>query len=240
MNSRLLFPAGFPQPVALFPLNDYYQARDVIGGNPPGEVSNVIPAVGPYNGSKNSLSFLGAPDSFIEFPNDGGLDTRNSLSLLAWILPLGAGPIFNYMVDGWGVNFWMAKPRKLFARFVDRENNRLIPAVKSTHVKPAKWNFVGATYNQQTGQSSLWINGKLEDMQYLGNISLATNYSVRMGARVGDKRYFRGRISCMQVYDVALNWREISAAKLKCRSHSNRLICPEKSTCGLQRTIVWD
>lgn len=51
------------RPVALFPLNARYEARDVLGGNPPGETSLVIPAVGPDNKEGGSLSFLGTPDT---------------------------------------------------------------------------------------------------------------------------------------------------------------------------------
>ena len=212
------FLAAYPKPVALYPLSAIYQGKDVIGGNIPGIVSNVIPAMGPFNQSGNSLSFLGAPNSYIEFPNNGKLDAKNSISLLAWVLPQEAGPIFNYKTDGWGVNFWMARPRKLFARFVDREKSGRLPAIKSTHIKPNKWNFVGAVYDQKSGRASLWINGKLQDEQSIGNITLATNYSVRMGARIGDRRNFRGRISCMQVYNEALDAQQIGVAKWKCRS----------------------
>lgn len=216
--NNVFYLSAFPDPVALYPLNAKYQALDVIGGNAPGIMKNVVPAAGPFNQSGNSLSFLGTPDSYIEFPNNGNLDAKNSISLLAWVLPQKEGPIFNYKTDGWGVNLWMAKPRKLFARFVDREQRALLTAIKSTHIKPNMWNFVAAIYDQTSGHASLWINGKKEDEQYIGNITLGTNYAVRMGARIGDKRNFRGRISCMQVYSVALNRRQISDAKLKCRS----------------------
>ena len=213
-----IYVSAHPKPVALYPLNARYQAQDVIGGNVPGKINNVIPAAGPFNHSGNSLSFLGRPDSYIEFPNNGKLDVKNSVSLLAWVFPEKAGPIFNYKTDGWGANVWMAMPRKLFARFVDREQKALLPAIKSMHIKPNKWSFVGAVYDQNSGLASLWINGKQEDKKHIGNISLATNYPVRMGARIGDKRNFRGRISCMQVYDVALNWKQINDAKMKCKS----------------------
>ena len=221
--------------MALYPLSAKYQAKDVIGGNTPGIVNNVIPAVGPFNQSGNSLSFLGVPNSYIEFPNNGKLDVKNSISLLAWVLPKQAGPIFNYKTDGWGVNVWMTRPRKLFARFVDREQRVRLPAIKSTHIKPNKWNFVGAVYDQKFGRASLWINGKLQDEQSIGNVSLATNYPVRMGARIGDRRNFRGRISCMQVYNEALSARQISVARWKCRSrgrpyHATKKINPSKES----------
>lgn len=210
----------FPEPVALYPLNAKYEARDVIGGNIPGIINNVVPAAGPFNQSGNSLSFLGAPKSYIEFPHNGQLETNTSLTLLAWILPRHPGTIFNYRTNGWGVALWMSKPSKLFARFISRgqKGAHKFLTVKSSHIIPNKWNFVGAIYHQNTGRASLWIDGKLEDAKLIGNVTLATKYSVRMGARIGDERNFRGRTSCLQVYDVALTPRQINNAKWKCRS----------------------
>lgn len=62
------------------------------------------------------------------------------------------------------------------------------------------------------------MNGKLEDVRFIGDITLENNYSVRMGVSIGDEFNFRGRISCMQVYDVALLPKQINSAKWKCRS----------------------
>ena len=108
----------------------------MIGGNLAGVKSYVATAQGPYNKEGGSLLFLGVPDSFIEFPNNGKLDTKDSLTILAWIFPEKAGPIFNFKRDGWGTNLWLAKPRKLFAHFVDRENHESIQPLKSTKIAP--------------------------------------------------------------------------------------------------------
>ena len=62
------------------------------------------------------------------------------------------------------------------------------------------------------------MNGKLEDVRFIGDITLDNNYSVRMGVSIGDEFNFRGCISCMQVYDVALLLEQINSAKWKCRS----------------------
>ncbi|XP_022800544.1 uncharacterized protein LOC111338336 isoform X2 [Stylophora pistillata] len=205
------------RPVALFPLNERYEARDVIGGNLAGVKSYVKTAQGPYKKEGGSLSFLGTPDSFIEFPNNGKLDTKDSLSILAWIYPEKAGPIFNFRRDGWGTNLWLAQPRKLFAHFVHRGNRELIPPLQSTKVAPNRWNFIGATYDHRTGDAGLWINGKFEDFKHIGRIRLATNYPIRMGARVGDKRNYRGRIACLQIYDKSLTSKQIDNAKNSCK-----------------------
>lgn len=207
--------------MALFPLNARYKARDVIGGNPPGETNHVIPAVGPDDFEGGSFSFLGTPESYIEFPNDGKLDTKDSLTILAWIFPEKEGPIFNFKRDGWGANLWLAQSRKLLAHFVERGHHELSQPLQSTKVVPNRWNFVGATYDNTTGRAGLWVNGKFEDSKNLGHIELATNYTIRMGAREGDKRNFRGRISCLQVYNVPLTSEQINDAKDNCKPYEH-------------------
>lgn len=222
MSIFLFFSSANVRPVALFPLNARYEARDVIGGNPPGETSLVIPAVGPDNKEGGSLSFLGTPDSFVQFPNNGKLDTKDSLTILAWIFPEKAGPIFNFKKDGWGANLWLAQPRKLFAHFVDRSHEKSIQPLQSTKIAPNRWNYIGATYDHTTGKAGLWINGKFVDSKNLGHIELATNYTIRMGARVGDKRNYRGRIACLQVYNIPLSSEQIDNAKEICKRYKRK------------------
>ena len=120
------------------------------------------------------------------------------------------------MPNGWGVHFWMITPRTLFVRFTRRRGRRFTAAVVSRRVTPGRWQFVGASYNGRTGIAKLFVNRKITARKYIGRIRLATNYPVRMGARIGDGRYFRGRISCMQVYNGALSLRQIVSKKRRC------------------------
>ena len=160
---------------------------------------------------------MGRSYSYIQFPNRGRLDTRRSITLLAWIYHQGrAGPIFNYMPNGWGVHFWMISPRTLFARFTRRRGRRFTRAVISRAVRPNRWQLVGATYNGRTGWAKLFVNNRFTARARIGRIRLATNYPVRMGARIGDRRYFRGRIACMQVFDRALSRSQILRRRRRC------------------------
>ena len=66
-----------------------------------------------------AYEFKGTADSFVEIPNDGKLDTQNSMTILANIYPSGSGgPILNYKTDGWGVHLWQFESTELFVRFV--------------------------------------------------------------------------------------------------------------------------
>lgn len=212
------FFTGPARASAVYPLTYRTRTRDVsLFGNPAGFARNVRFAPGPDKKPYGSYQFLGRPDSYIEFPNRGKIDTKRSITLLAWIYHQGqAGPIFNYKPNGWGVHFWMVSPRTLFVRFTRRGRLRSTKSVMSRRVLPGRWQFVGASYNQRTGQAKLFVNGRFTATTYIGRIRLATNYPVRMGARVGDRRYFKGRISCMQVYDRALTAKQILRRKTRC------------------------
>lgn len=204
--------------VAIYPLNGGVKGRDIsLSRNPTGILSNVRTAPGPDKTRDGSYQLLGRSNSYIQFPNRGKIDTRRSITLMAWIYHEGrAGPIFNYMANGWGVHFWMISPRTLFVRFTRRRGRRFTKAVMSRRVLPRRWQFVGATYYQGTGVAKLFVNARFTARKYLGRIRLATNYPVRMGARIGDRRHFRGRISCMQVYNGALSRWQIISKKRKC------------------------
>ena len=109
----------------------------------------------------------------------------------------------------------MVSPNTLFVRFV-RRNGRFTAPVVSRRVRPRRWQYVGATYNYRTGVALLFVGRRFVARRRIGRGTLLTNRPVRMGARRGDRRYFKGRISCMQVYNAALSRRQIMARKRRC------------------------
>lgn len=204
--------------MAFFPLNKKYGATDISPvKNSPGRIVNVKLAPGPDGSPGGSFKLRGRQSSYIEFPNTAGrLDPRNSITILAFINPEGqAGPIFNYNPRGFGVHLWMVRANVLFARFVRRTKAFTRP-LATNKIKPGAWSFIGATYDQRTGFARLYIDSKPVAQRNIGRIKLATNYPVRMGARLGDKRFYRGKITCLQVYNVALTANQIRAAKKLC------------------------
>ena len=212
-----------PRAQAIYPLSQRTGARDLgLYSNPKGTARNIRYAPGPDRRRNTATQFLGSSSSYIEFPNRGRLDTKRSITLVAWIYHEGrAGPIFNYMPNGWGVHFWMVSPRTLFVRFTRRRGRRFTSGVTSRKVLPRRWQYVGATYDYNRGIAKLFINRRFVVSRRIGRIRLATNYPVRMGARVGDRRYFRGRISCMQVYDRPLTTAQILRRKKRCFTRGN-------------------
>lgn len=110
----------------------------------------------------------------------------------------------------------MVSPTTLFVRFTRRQRRLFTRHLQYRRVRHRKWQYVGATYSSRTGVAKLYVNNRLVARKRIGRFRLATNYPVRMGARIGDSRFFRGKISCMQVYSVALNSRQIAARMKRC------------------------
>ena len=200
----------------MYPLNGQFGTRDLSSNeNRPGGLYEVQLAPGPFGQPNGSYQFSGSATSYIEFPNNGGLDTRYSITLLAWVfLENTDGPVFNYGVDYFGVHFWVGGGY-LFCRFVTRSGIYLSP-LHSGKLNQGAWNFVGASYDYHSGVEKLWIEGKVSEEQNINTHELHTIGAVRMGVLTGDDRFLKGRISCMQVYNKALTEREVHAVRGLC------------------------
>ena len=194
-------------------MNSEFGTREIKNRQPQGTPVGVSLAAGPDGKAGGSYQFAGNANSYIEFPNNGGLDTQHSITLLCWIyLQNSAGPLFNYKANGWGVHMWIVAPEKLYIRFRRRDYHMPPHLLTAQRLPLNQWYHVGASYDYTTGIASLWLNGQLVVQQNLGaGMTLATQENVRMGVKGGDARYFKGRISAMQVYNVALTAEQISA-----------------------------
>lgn len=201
---------------AVFPLNGMSGGRDIsINHNKAATLVNVKPAPGPDGLPLGSLFLRGIANSYIYFPNRGCMDTKNSMTIALWVYPESAGPIFHYFPKGWGVHLWMKDINTILVKFVPR-SLQTISVVTSRRIKPRAWNFVAATYDYETGLASLWNDATLISQRNIGKIELATNYPAISGKKARDKRIFRGRIACLQIFDRALTGRQIRAIKRKC------------------------
>lgn len=171
----------------------------------------VRPSSGPDGRPDTSHQFFGRRNSYIRFPNRGQLDAKYSITLLAWVYPEGIGPIFRY-----GIDFSVCRARGLCARIFPRSsrNIRVRPLRSRRVLRYRRWQYVGVTYQQKTGDTIIYVDGRLVARKRLRRIPLRTNIPATMGA--GGGRYFRGRISCMQVYGKALSLMQILRRKSRC------------------------
>ena len=197
-------------------MNSQYEIGELENRQPHGTPVGVTLAAGPNGKTGGSYQFTGQANSYIEFPNNGGLDTQRSITMLCWLYPQSTdGPIFNYKTSGsWGVHMWVVSG-KLFARFTKRNYQFTQALTSSKSLALNEWQYVGASYDHNTGIASLWLDGQQVVQTIIGTgITLGTQDNVRMGAKEGDRRFFKGRISAMQIYDVALTEEQTNAVKI--------------------------
>ena len=125
-----------PEPVAFYPLNARYRAAEKENRQPKGILGDVVITNGPYNEPGGAYMFYGTVSSFIEFRNDGGLDTRLSITLMCWVQHGGQnGPLFRDGVSITGVGMVIGFG-KLKCHIVERSFQSL-PLLTTPEVLPA-------------------------------------------------------------------------------------------------------
>ena len=162
--------------------------------------------------------FYGTASSYIEFPNNGSLDTWFSITLMCWVQPGGQdGPLFSYGVSSYAPVSIEIDRGRFLSRMVIQNSSVLwdIRTIRTTEVLPAgKWVHVAASYDYSRGNQSLYINGHLRASKNIGtgySIKTATQ-RVQMGVRNHFNEYFKGKIAEMKVYNVALNETQIQTS----------------------------
>ncbi len=163
---------------------------------------------GPYNEPKGAYEFFGNDSSYIEYPNDGGLDTHHSITLMCWVRPGGQdGPLFNYgNSSAYGVHIWISNNGRFFNQITNFPDHTFLNAIMTDEsLAVGTWAHVAATYNNFTGDNSLYINGTLTKWQNIGKGHMISTHDAEafMGV-IGDK-YFKGKVAQMKIYDVALS-----------------------------------
>ena len=175
--------------------------------------ANVSLAPGPQDEPRGSYQFSGQNDSYIEFPNNGGLNVKHSITMLCWVYMETSdvsGPLFSYnRPPQWGIRLRI-NSGKLLTRFQKDTNS-----TTDLPLEPKQWHYVGSSYDHETGNMTLWLNGtKVKESNIGAGITLATEQTVRMGAAAKHGRQgFKGRITAMQVYNVALTAEQINEVK---------------------------
>ncbi|XP_019645259.1 PREDICTED: uncharacterized protein LOC109486004 [Branchiostoma belcheri] len=208
-----------PDPVGLWPLNLRYGTSDITGNGNDAVASGAQLAFGPHGLVDDAYLFSGNASSYIDIPNNGNLDVRFSFTILAHVFPTGeAGPIFDFVPGNAGraVGLWQTSPRTLSmwiaGRDVESTSNFYVDVLQQND-----WNYVGGTYDSNTGVASLWYNGDPVSQIQVGVVEVASQYSIRVAKRDGDSRIFAGKVACLQLYNYALTKEQIVAARHTCR-----------------------
>ena len=212
----ILVAVSRPDPKALYPLNKWFETREINSKQPQATPVGVSLAAGPNDDDGGSYQFHGLVNSYIEFSNNGGLDVQHSITMLCWLyLENTAGPIFHYGPStNWGVHIWIVAPGTLLVHYRHRNYSRTSDLVTSQALALKQWHYVGSSYDNTTGIASIWLNGQRVVQRNIGaNMTLATQDDTIMGVKVDDSRYLLGRIAAMQVFDAALTANQIDKVK---------------------------
>ena len=136
--------------MAIYPLNGIDRGKD-IGPfkNPTAKLENVVSKSGPDGLPAGSYQLQGFANSYISFPNTGRLDTQNSITIICWLFPESAGPVFHYKPQGVGVNLRMISRKVIRAEFVSRDG-RITKRI-SKRIRSRVWNYIAGTYDYNTG-----------------------------------------------------------------------------------------
>lgn len=203
--------------VAVYQLTSASKNRDISGyANPPAMFVGVNYARGPDNHLQGALYFKGTRNSYVLLPNNGCLDVRNSITIIFWLFAEGLGPLVRFNPYGSGVQISIVSPFRLYARFVPR-SGKSVNAVY-TNITPRRWYYVATTYDHTTGVVSIFVNNALSIQRRIGRfrLGLATNKAVVIGGKPGGRRSFRGKISCVQVFNYPMNLLQIRSKEKLC------------------------
>jgi len=160
--------------------------------------------------SGSALSFDGK-DDWVKIGGSSSLDTKNSITLEAWINPKEdkiSHPIFEYN-DGthFGIHVWQHQRwSNLFVNFFDtggRSHGLEVSGVITTG-----WQHIAVVYDGTYGK--LYRNGELVADQNMGQFALQTSYDFYIGCRpTGGGYYFNGSMDEVVIYSQALSPEEI-------------------------------
>ena len=196
-----------PEPVAFYPLNVRYKAAEKENRQPKGILKDVAITNGPYNEPGGAYMFYGTDNSFIDFPKlSAGSDAQSSITLMCWVQPEGQdGPLFG----GYRRTIMGILNGKFFVQL-----HTSSPPLTAGNPATGKWVHVAASYDNNTKNNSLYLNGHLRASQNVssGYRTLLPNWRYRMGSAIYGRYQFKGKIAEMKVYDVALNEAQIQTS----------------------------
>ena len=121
---------------------------------------------GPFGLAEGAVLFLGSSDSYVEIPEYSELDVQTSMTILAHIYPTLAqdGPIAYWDISGSeGVSFRLYDTSGLRLTWTERDQSVDLDGIVIAEgiITYDTWNFVAATYDYETGDASIYVDGVL-------------------------------------------------------------------------------
>lgn len=183
--------------------------------NRPGRIYNIKAAPGPNGWPGNSFYFTRRPAAYVDLPNSGSLDTKNSITILTWIYPEGPGTVLEYRPGGFKLGVTRAGAIRVVFK---RRTNKPSKTVRSPRgrVRWRQWYYIGVTYDQRRGLATVWREARPQKSKNIGWIQLATQAPVRLGGGPKFRTPYKGRIACVQIYSEALDGPQMKKVKNIC------------------------
>ena len=72
----------------------------------------------------------------------------------------------------------------------------------------------------------------------MSRMHLATQHPIRMGAVSGVHQYFKGRVTCLQIYGMMMNSNQIATIKKKCAARDRKWPSANISMQSMYLTII--
>ena len=69
--------------------NEHFKLAEKVNRQPEGIPGEITTSNGPYYEPGGAYMFFGTLKSYIEFPNEGAMDTRLSITFMCWVRPGG-------------------------------------------------------------------------------------------------------------------------------------------------------
>ncbi|XP_013404145.1 uncharacterized protein LOC106169280 [Lingula anatina] len=219
-----------PRPVGMWHLNQQYGANDVSGNENHGIVgSDVTYAPGPKNEPNGAFVFCNTADCNVTIPQNLALDVRRSMTWSVDMYPEDSST--NMLFLSWkmvggntahGPHFYVQQDNKfgaLLHKRIDSAGSTQGSSATSPSVlfERHKWVSLAFTYDQDTGIGTLWMDGEVKFSADFGQWDLGTQYDLLIGTGTSATHRFIGRMSCLQLYDVALSRSQIITGRQLCQ-----------------------
>ena len=135
---------------------------------------------------------------------------------MCWVEPGGQdGPVFSYESHQRDIGLWIEYGQLLYQ--IDLRRRSFVGQAKILSFqifRTGKWVHVATSYDHNTGDYTLYINGHLRDSRHIDTGYLTTNDAqrIRMGSTLYGRDHFKGKIAKMKVFNVALNEAQIQTS----------------------------
>ncbi|XP_076449517.1 uncharacterized protein LOC143285952 [Babylonia areolata] len=219
---------GGRSPHYLLPLGNSSVHREVMQGHDASlpDASQCFLFRPPYPGLPYDAITLGPRGSFVDLNLAGELDFRD-LSLSFYVYPEGAttqGTLLSYRCPTGNVIRLSVMQGLFFVSFWDEYGVSVGMTAIPGMLLGSAWNHVVLIREIATGNIQIYHNGELvEDLDddFPNGIRLPTTGVLRVGRGQGDDdQGFRGRYSCLQVFDAVLTRDDVRNLPANCLPES--------------------